>query len=147
MRIRIEGGEQLADVARSLRSSEHIVPKVAASKLRTVTPRIRNKFRARALATMPSSGGLAALIASSSITGTPHVTGSGAEVTVRASMAGADLGQIDAGTVWHLVYGHGPARRQSVPAGVFTKAAEPEAEKALEQAADAALEALAREIF
>lgn len=84
------------------------------------TKPLRAAAKANALATLPSSGGLAARVAAANMS----VRGGGARVTIvaRPSKRGGSFNpiEIDGGIVRHPIYGHGPAVAQHVKPGWFT---------------------------
>jgi len=82
-------------------------------------PTIR-KIRANALATLPSSGGLAAKVAASKISTRSRMTGNSAGVIIRGTDKRINLNRLNDGNLRHPVFGN---RRnwaeQSVQAGWF----------------------------
>lgn len=84
------------------------------------TKPLRAEIKVNALDTLPAGGGLNRRVAAATIT----VRGSGGKVRVvaRPSKRGGqfDPSQLDAGTVSHPTYGHGPTSTQPVQEGWFS---------------------------
>lgn len=118
MFVEVRGIDQLGRIARQLRQAGHKdLQKELYAALNRATKKPRANVRARALATLPRSGGLAARVAKSRLSTRRRRNG------VRVVDAGnLSLSAIDAGRVRHPVFGH---RRvfveQRVKAGFFTK--------------------------
>jgi len=89
--------------------------------LNRATKPLRAEVKANALATLPSSGGLAARVAAANIT----VRGGGARVTIvaRPSKRGGQFNpaELDDGVARHPTYGHRPTVSQAVKPGWFSE--------------------------
>lgn len=121
MTVRATGAQSLRDLSRDLKKAgRKDLRKELFAGLNRATKPLRAEAKANALATLPSSGGLAARVAAANIT----VRGGGARVTIvaRPSKRGGpfDPAAVDGGTVRHPTYGHKPTVSQSVTPGWFS---------------------------
>lgn len=120
--VRASGAAELRALSRDLKEAgRKDLRKELFAGLNRGTKPLRADIKANALATLPSSGGLAARAAASNIT----VRGGGARVTIvaRPSKRGGqfDPDRLNAGAVKHLTYGHAPLVDQRVTPGWFNK--------------------------
>jgi hypothetical protein len=120
--VRVSGAQDLRALSRDLKEAgRKDLRKELFAGLNRATKPLRAEAKANALATLPSSGGLAARVAAANMT----VRGGGARVTIvaRPSKRGGSFHpiEIDGGVVRHPVYGHGPTVNQHVKPGWFTR--------------------------
>lgn len=115
---------------RELRAFEgrKAVLKELRAELRKPLPQLRKDVRAHAVSILPTSGGLGAWVAKSTITLSVRDRGRAAGVRIKGSRRSgkgkADLTRIDAGRVRHPSWGRkgaGQWHTQTVPTGFFTE--------------------------
>jgi hypothetical protein len=106
------------------------VVKQLRKEIRKPLPTVRRAIKARALATLPSGGGLNVWVAQTRVSAVVRVAGRGARVGMkgtRASVKGkASTRQVDSGSTRHPTWGRrsqGSWHVQAVPAGYFTEPA------------------------
>lgn len=117
--VRIDDNGNLSTLARALRGVDRDMKRKVTDELVATTRPTKSAIRSSARSTLPSRGGLAALIASASVT-TKVVMGANPKVSLRTDLAGHALAPIDRGTVRHPVYGRGRWVTQSVTPGYFS---------------------------
>lgn len=104
--VSVDGAAQLAKLAGAIRQTQPELRKeLLADIRRTARPTIL-AMRTHIRATLPSSGGLAELIASSKIGIRTRTDGEKAGVRILARSPGHDLEQIDGGGVRHPLFGN-----------------------------------------
>ncbi len=129
--------------------------KAVRKTIREPVPPTRKAIKAKALATLPKSNGLAKWVAATKITAKITLTASRVAVNIRGgrnSSTGkrSDINAIDRGRVRHPSWGHrGPGQwhNQTVTAGFFTKTVEEnrgEFVEAVEKGANIVVERLNR---
>ena len=91
--------------------------------LNSVTKPIRREIAASALVSLPEEGGLAKRVATSSITARIRVQSSfGVKIQVKERKGKpVDPDALDRGRNYHLTFGRGPARVQSIAPGWFAR--------------------------
>lgn len=92
--------------------------------LNSVTKPLRREIAASALTSLPEKGGLAKRVATSSITARIRVQSSsfGVKIQVKERKGKpVDPDALDRGRNYHLTFGRGPARLQSVAPGWFAR--------------------------
>lgn len=125
-------------IGRAFRAASGKFKRASTEALQDVAPLAPDKVRSGALAKLPSSGGLAALVAKTSVGVEATVTGSGVGVRLVGFNGRLNLDRIDDGSVIHSLYGN-PEHlfRQGVTPGWWTESLqelEPEARAKLEEA-------------
>lgn len=137
--VTVRGGDEIAHVARLLRSiDDKELRKDFHAALNRATKPLKAAAQNNAAATLPSRGGLAALVASGSWRTSAKT---GRDAGVRIAVKGkADLDALDRGTLRHPVFGNrGTWVTQQVTPGWFSKPMEagaPEVRKELLAAID-----------
>lgn len=120
------------DLVRDLRKFDNRreVVKALRKRIREPLPGVRRAIKARALATLPSRGGLNRWVARTRVAATVRLAGRSAGVKLKGSRKStkgkADLNRLDAGVVRHPSWGRrGPGNwhTQAVTPGYFTKPA------------------------
>lgn len=120
------------DLVRDLRGFDNRAEVVKALRveIRKPIPAVRRNIKARALATLPATGGLNAWVAGTRVTAVIKLTGRAAGVRLKGSRKSlrdkSDLRRIDAGRVRAPSWGRrgaGQWHTQSVTAGFFTRPA------------------------
>ena len=115
----------VADLAhdfRRFRASKEMT-KALRRRIREPVPTVRRMVKARALAILPARGGLGAWVASSRLTASVRLRGSGAAILLKAGRnsrgSRSDVRAIDRGRVRHPTFGRRASNAwhtQSVPA-------------------------------
>jgi hypothetical protein len=118
--VEIRGGEKFAAVAAKLRSSNKELRPRLYKVISQATSPLKRNIRSSARSMLPSRGGLANLIARSSLTTKKSVAARSAGVRIVGSSKN-DIKKIDKGRLRHPTFSHRPWVTQSVPAGYFTK--------------------------
>lgn len=122
-------GNSLEDLVRDLQRFEgnREMTKILGKAFRKPIPPIRKAIRARALATLPSGGGLNAWVAKASVLASIKLSARAASVklkgTRKSGKGKADLNRLDAGMTRHPSWGRrapGNWHTQRVPSGYFT---------------------------
>jgi hypothetical protein len=118
------GAEQLADLGRALKHESKVIRKEALAGIRNEGKPAIAAARVSALATLPSSGTLAARVAKSPIGVRTRLSGAsvGVRIVATGKKGAQALEEIDGGTVRHPVFGNRNIwRSQSVTPGWFTR--------------------------
>jgi hypothetical protein len=117
-----------ADVARDLRRFPAEVTKALRKELREPVPAVRKNIKARALATLPSGGGLNVWVSKTRITATVKIRGRGAAIRLKGGRnslgSRSDIRAIDRGRVRHPSWGRrgrGQWHTQTVASAFFTE--------------------------
>jgi hypothetical protein len=118
--VEIVGAEKFAAVAAKLRTANKELRPGLYKAINKATVPLKRNIRAFARSLLPSRGGLANLIARSSITTKKSVSAASAGVRIVGSSK-HEIRKIDQGMLRRPTYGHKPWVTQSVPAGYFTK--------------------------
>lgn len=117
--VEVLGKEKFAAVAAKLRTTSKELRPSLYKAINKATAPLKRNIRASARSLLPSRGGLANIIARSSITTKKSVSASGAGVRIVGSSK-HEIKKIDKGKLRRPTYGHKPWVSQSVPAGYFT---------------------------
>jgi hypothetical protein len=154
MDIDVTGAEQLALVAHAVRrlGSDRVIVNNMAKEIRSAVPPIRAAVRANALGQLPHRGGLGVWVARARVTARIRRSATNAGISLvggrnSGSRRRTDLRAIDAGTVRHPTYGHGPWTPQTVTPGFFTRAVTDEGATAFRAAVVVAVDNAAREVL
>lgn len=119
----------LDDLVHDLRKFERRkeIVKALRKRIREPVPKIRRSIKARALATMPKSGGLNIWVSRTKVTAQVKFTGRKAGVKLRGARNSqkkkSDLRRLDAGRLRHPSWGkrgEGQWHLQGVPSGFFS---------------------------
>lgn len=147
--IRIEGAQQIALVAKAVRSvgADRTVVKAMIKEIKAGVKPVITSIRSHAESDLPHRGGLNTWVAKARITTSVRRSMSNAGVKIKGAKKGHDLQSIDRGRVRHKSWGHAPWSSQSVKPGFFTEGPSDEAMDALEQAVGEAADAAARKIL
>ncbi len=118
--VQVVGAEEkFAAVAAKLRSTAKDLRPILYKTITRATSPLKKDIRRSARDKLPSRGGLAVLIARSSLTTKKSVSARGAGVRIVGSSR-HDIKRIDKGRLRRPTFGHRPWISQSVPAGYFT---------------------------
>lgn len=125
--VEVEGAENLATLARALKQlgAKDLRRELYSGIQRAAKP-TKGKVLASARSSLPSSGGLAALVAASKVSTRTRATGKNPRVTIEARN-GHDVRSMNAGRLRHPVFGTRAWVTQSIPAGWFSDPIEDEA--------------------
>lgn len=119
--VRVEGAENLERLAARLKEAgRKDLRKELLASIRKATKPVVQDVRASALDTLPSRGGLAALIAASRLGTQTRLSGKRVGVKLKASNA-HDIKGMDQGRLRHPLFGRKHWYLQSVPAGWFSQ--------------------------
>jgi hypothetical protein len=122
MELRIEGAENLSRLAVRLKDAgRNDLRKELLASIRTATKPTIAEVRASALDTLPSRGGLAALIAASRMSTETRLSGKRVGVRLRARNA-RNIRRMDKGRLRHPLFGNEKHWfTQSIPSGWFSE--------------------------
>lgn len=116
--IEVVGAEKFAAVAAKLRTTSKELKPGLYKVISQATSPLKKNIRASARSILPSRGGLANLVARSSLTTKKSLSARGAGVRIVGSSKN-DIRAIDRGRLRHPTYGHKPWVSQTVPEGYF----------------------------
>lgn len=119
--VRITGAEEFGRLSARLKDADKSIQREFSASLTRATKPMKAGAKKSALATLPSSGGLAARVASSRLSVRRSTRGKSIGVKIVAGSASSQLEQIDKGRVKHKTFGRLPWVSQSVASGWFTR--------------------------
>lgn len=146
--VQVEGLDDLRRLAAVYKTSDKTIQKAIRTGLQDAAKPLSAEMIAKGAESMPARGGLRARVAAARGGVTASLSGRNIAVSIRAANRQKDsLKGLDAGTLRHPVYGHGPWMTQSVPRGAFSgafQAGAPQVRDRLRRAVSTALDDIAR---